>query len=358
MNKKPATVIHVVGNRPQFIKLAVLYKEIAEKTSLNQFIIHTGQHSSSEMSGIFFNDLSIPRPDVTLQITAQNTDEFIGKTASTLGAIFIQRNHEDLVFVYGDTNSTLAAAIAANRSGRRLIHFESGVRTADQTMPEEINRVLTDRLSSVQYCCTKNNEQQLVNEGYGTAISSEVLWTGDLMLDAFVQIKPSEKNVTTSKSYIACTIHRAANILKGENLHAIVNALNTIHKQKEVIIPLHPHTEKRLKEFNIDLKCTVIHPLGYKEMKRFIMDSEMMITDSGGACREAFFARKKSAIIMKDPFWPEIVQANAALNCDADENLVIQTFNKLQDLQPNFDSNIFGDGHASAIIANHLNTIA
>lgn len=355
---KDTTVIHVVGNRPQFIKLAVLYNTIARETSLSQFIIHTGQHSSEMMSDIFFDELLIPSPDVLLNLDASTPGEFIGKASAEIHSVLSKRQDSDLVLVYGDTNSTLAAALAARRSGHKLFHFESGVRTNDNAMPEEINRILTDRLSAVHYCCTENNKQNLINEGYGAAIPSEVLWTGDLMLDAFLHIAPSDKNIISTKKYIACTIHRAANISDKKNLQQIVSALNEIHGETEVVIPLHPHTRKRLKEFGIDLECTIIDPLAYKEMKRFIMDADLVITDSGGACREAFFAGKKSLIIMEHPFWPEIIRAGAALNSGPDKDAIINSFNQVHRLQPQFDINIFGDGNAAKIIAKHLNALA
>lgn len=350
-----STIIHVVGNRPQFIKLAVLFDAIRKRTPFQQYIIHTGQHSSSEMSDIFFEELSIPLPDAQLNIKSSFPDEFIGKASSKIHSLLSERPDQDIVLVYGDTNSTLAAALAARRSNKRLIHFESGVRTKDESMPEEINRVLTDRLSCVHYCCTELNRQNLINEGFGDFIPSDVIWTGDLMLDAFAHIPVAEDKVVNSKNYIACTIHRVDNITKRGNLYAIVTALNKIHREMEVIIPLHPHTRKRLKEFGIELNCTFINPMGYREMKRFICDAEYMITDSGGACREAFFAKKKSLIIMPFPFWPEIIQAGTALNCKAAQEEIYNSFQQLITLNDAFDINIFGEGNASAKIADHLN---
>lgn len=352
------TIIHIVGNRPQFIKLAVLYDAIAKHTNFNQLIIHTGQHSSAEMSGIFFNELAIPLPDVQLEIEATTADEFIGKTATQLYTFLSSYKEEVWVFVYGDTNTTLAASLAAKRSGKKLLHFEAGVRTADTSMPEEINRVLSDRLADIHYCCTQKNADTLLKEGFGSAIPSQVICSGDLMLDAFLHITPSENKVTTSDNYIACTIHRAANITNRENLKQIVDALNTIHQQIEVIVPLHPHTAKRLKEFEIKTAFTTIEPLGYREMKRFICDAHSVITDSGGASREAFFAKKTSLIVMEYPFWYEIVEANAALHCGADKEMMIDQFSVLSSLQPRFDDPVFGDGNAALHIADHLNSLA
>lgn len=352
------TIIHVVGNRPQFVKLAMLHNAIAKETSFNQFIIHTGQHSSALMSDIFFDELLIPSPDIQLDIPATSPDEFIGKTSAEILNILSRQSKNDLVFVYGDTNSTLAAAFAARRSGKTLLHFESGVRTGDNSMPEEINRILTDRLSGIHYCSTEKNKENLIREGYGTAIPSQVIWSGDLMKDAFLHISPSENKVTSATNYIACTIHRASNITDRKNLTEIISGLNQIHKETEVIIPLHPHTAKQLIAFNLNLNCTVIKPLPYKEMKHFICEADYMITDSGGACREAFFAGKKSLIIMKYPFWSEIMEADAALHCCADKTEICKYFQQLKTLQPRFNNHIFGDGNAANKIAKHLNTLA
>lgn len=351
------TIVHVVGNRPQFIKLAMLYDAIKKYTSLQQFIIHTGQHSSREMSDIFFDELSIPSPDIQLNIEAATGDEFIGKAATQIHSVLGQKQTDDFVFVYGDTNTTLAASLAAKRCNKKLLHFEAGVRTKDVSMPEEINRVLSDRLANVHYCCTEKNRQNLLKEGFAFAIISDIVWSGDLMLDAFLHITSSDKKITSSNHYVACTIHRAANITNRENLLQIVSALNTIHQQMEVIIPLHPHTAKRLKEFQIELNCTVVEPLGYREMKRFICEADFVITDSGGASREAFFAKKKSLIVMEHPFWCEIVEAAAALCCSANKEAIVNNFYSLQNLQPAFNANIFGDGKAAIKIAEHLNTL-
>ena len=351
------TIIHVVGNRPQFIKLAMLYDAIAKHTSFKQFIIHTGQHSSKEMSDIFFDELSIPSPNIQLNIEAAAPDEFIGKAAAQINSILAQKQKDDFVFIYGDTNTTLAASLAAKRCHKKLLHFEAGVRTKDVSMPEEINRVLSDRLADIHYCCTQNNKENLLKEGFGFAIISETIWSGDLMLDAFLHIASADKKITTSANYIACTIHRAANITNRKNLLQIVSALNVIHQQTEVIIPLHPHTAKRLKEFEIALTCTVVEPLGYREMKRFICEADFVITDSGGASREAFFAQKKSLIVMEHPFWAEIVEAAAALHCSANKEAIVNHFHSLPTLQSNFNTNLFGDGKAAIKIAEHLTTL-
>jgi len=347
------TILHIVGNRPQFIKLAVLYKELATDNSVLQKIIHTGQHSSAEMSDIFFKELQIPEPDINLQVTNGRADSFIAEASIFLQDHFISTANA-IAFVYGDTNTTLAAAIAARRTNTPLFHFEAGVRTGDNSMPEEINRILTDRMADVNYCCTSLNYQTLMIEGYATAINSRVVLSGDLMYDAFLKIVPAEENISTEKNYVACTVHRVSNILSRENLSAIVEGLNIIHKNIPVIIPVHPHTKKRMEEYGLKPGFITTDPIGYPQMKTFLANSSYVITDSGGAAREAFFCKKKSLVVMDKPFWPEIINASCGLNCSPAVNQLEANFNQLPSLEANFQSPIFGNGNAARVIVKDI----
>ncbi len=347
------TILHIVGNRPQFIKLAVLYKELAISGSIQQKIIHTGQHSSVEMSDIFFRELRIPQPDIHLTITNNQPDLFIAETAIYLQQYLISAK-DTIVFVYGDTNTTLAAAIAAKRTNTPLFHFEAGVRTGDNAMPEEINRILTDRMADVNYCCTSKNYETMLAEGYTTSINSRVVMSGDLMYDAFLKIPEAKNNIIAEQNYIACTIHRARNILSSKNLSAIVDALNNLHKEIAIVMPVHPHTKKRLDEYGLKPTFTTIDPLGYPEMKKFLNNSSYVITDSGGAAREAFFCQKKSVVVMDKPFWPEIVEVSCSINSAPDEIQLKKAFYQLTSLDGNFQSAIFGEGNAAAIIAQDI----
>jgi UDP-GlcNAc3NAcA epimerase len=347
------TILHIVGNRPQFIKLAILYKELAADRSVLQKIIHTGQHFSIEMSDIFFRELSIPQPDINLKINNGQSDLFIAEASIALQKYFAAFK-EAIAFVYGDTNTTLAAAIAARRTNTPLFHFEAGVRTGDNTMPEEINRVLTDRMADVNYCCTSHNHQTLLAEGYGTAINSRVVLSGDLMYDAFLKIPQADKNIITEKNYIACTIHRVNNILSKDNLSAIVEALNNIHKEIAVVMPVHPHTKKRMEEYGLQPFFITINPLGYPEMKTFLDNSSYVITDSGGAAREAFFYQKKSVVVMNKPFWPEIIDASCSISSAPEVIQLQKVFNQLPELTANFQSPIFGKGNAAELITQDI----
>lgn len=345
------TIVHIIGNRPQFIKLAALYPELNKY--FKQKIIHTGQHFDHNMSEIFFEQLNIPTPDINLHIRDSSPYIFIGKAAEELSKIF-NKNQDSIAFVYGDTNTTLAGAVAAKRSNILLIHFEAGVRTGAQDMPEETNRIITDRLADINYCCTDYCLQNMIAEGYGNAINSVAVNTGDLMLDTFLHTPQEDENYNNIKNYVSCTIHRAENLRDKNKLSAIVEALNEINKLIPVIFAIHPHTQKKLNEHNITPLFKMIKPLGYTEMQGFLKNAECIITDSGGVSREAYFLKKKSLIIMAKPFWPEIIKDKCSLNVAADKGSIINAFKNLNSLQPDFNKQIFGDGNAAVKISEHL----
>ncbi len=344
------TLIYIVGNRPQFVKLAVLYPHMAPY--FKQLIIHTGQHYQANMSDVFFEQLHIPPPDFYLNINNLPADVFIGTAATEIAGKL--NNYKDaLVFVFGDTNTSLAAALAARRGGHQLIHFEAGVRTGDMSMPEEINRVLTDRLATVNFCCTAFNYNNLINEGYSTAIAGNCYITGDLMLDAFNFFKSEYFAGDLPGKYVLCTIHRAAN-LEEENLKNIITAFNEINRATPIVVPMHPHTANKIAEYKLEPVFKTIPPQGYPQMKYLIQNARVIITDSGGAAREAFFAGKKSIVIMEQPFWPEILDARAAIKCKATTHSIISAFNSIHELEPDFSQNIFGNGNAAENIVHHL----
>lgn len=344
------TIIYIVGNRPQFVKLAVLYPQLTNY--FEQVIIHTGQHYEVNMSDIFFKQLHIPSPDFQLNINNLPADAFIGTAATEIGNR-LNRYNNPIVFVFGDTNTSLAGALAAKRGGHQLIHFEAGVRTGNMSMPEEINRVLTDRLANVNFCCTDLNHRNLVKEGFGTVIPGSCSITGDLMLDAFKLFNSKRIFDYLPQRFVLCTIHRAAN-LEQQSLLNIVTALNEINRTIPIVMPMHPHTAKKIAEYRIEPLFKTILPQGYSEMKYLLLNAEAVITDSGGACREAFFAGKKAVIIMEQPFWPEILQANAAVECGAVTSSILTAFNSMNTLEPDFDNHIFGDGNAAGNIVRHL----
>jgi UDP-GlcNAc3NAcA epimerase len=348
------TIIHIVGNRPQFIKLAILHKEISSTSNLSQKIIHTGQHSGHEMSDIFFSELQIPKVDVQLQLMYDgNADKFIAQASTLLQQYFVS-NPGSIVFTYGDTNSTLAAAIAARRSSVPLFHFEAGIRTGDDSMPEEINRIITDRIASTNYCCTAKNYATMMSEGYGSTIENRLQLTGDLMYDAFLKTSFADKNPVTEKNYVLATIHRASNILDKSNLTTIIKHLNKIHEEIPVVMPLHPHTRKRMIEYGLQGNFMFLAPVGYIVMKTMLSNCTYVITDSGGVSREAFFCKKRSMIIMEKPFWPEIIEAGCSINSPTEAKQLQEAFFRLSFLNSDFDKPLFGNGNAAKLIQEDL----
>ena len=343
------SIIHIVGNRPQFVKLAVLHQELAQSGLFSQKIVHTGQHFSYEMSELFFEELNIPPADINFDINNHSTSRFIGLAADRLEQYFIDAGHS-IVFVYGDTNTTVAAAMAAKRANCLLVHFESGVRTGDNTMPEEINRIITDRLADINFCCTARNFAAMQAEGYGTSIKSGVYLTGDLMLDAFNRLGNNINKIVPEKNYVTCTIHRSANINNSNKLHQITEALNTINASLPVILPLHPNTKKMMEKFGCQPVFKTLEPLGYSAMKSLLSGADFVITDSGGTCRESYFLKKSTLIIMDSPFWPEIIAHNCALSSGANKESIVNKFYALTDLAGDFSTAIFGDGNAAAKI--------
>lgn len=347
------TIFHIVGNRPQFVKLAILYKELSN-ARFSQKIIHSGQHSSAEMSDIFFSQLALPEIDFFLQQqSTYSPDTFIAEASVSLQD-YLGSYTDSYVFVYGDTNTTLAGATAAHNLSIPLFHVEAGVRTGDSSMPEEVNRVSTDKIATTNYCCTEKNYFTMVAEGYGNTIKNRVKLTGDLMYDAFLKVPFAPQKTIVQKNYVAATIHRAANIVSKDNLSAIVEGLNNIHKEIPVVMPLHPHTRKRIIEHGLSPEFFIIDPLGYPAMKTFLTHCSYVITDSGGAAREAFFCKKRSLIVMEYPFWPEIIEAGCSTNVAAESLQLYESFLKLPSLCPDFETPIFGNGNAAQLISEDI----
>ncbi len=305
------------------------------------------------MNDLFFEELNIPAPAVNFNIQNLSPNQFIAAAADALQEYFSQEK-DSIVFVYGDTNTTLAAAIAAKRVNIPLVHFEAGVRTNDNSMPEEINRLLTDRLADINYCCTQQNLDNLTAEGYGTAIHSKSFLSGDLMLDAFLQIEPGKVAYDLPAEYIVCTIHRAANLQDETNLRNIIEGLNALHKTIPVVMPVHPHTQKKMEAYGLSAGFITLPPVGYPQMKQLLKGCAFVVTDSGGTSREAYFMQKRSLIIMEKPFWPEIIDAGCALQTNAIADDIISNAGKLSSLNTDFNSSIFGNGNAAKNIHRHL----
>ncbi len=307
-------VISVVGARPQFIKLSSLSKELRKKH--REIILHTGQHYDDELSRVFFSELTIPKPDYNLGIGSAEHGEQTGKMLKSIEDV-LTFEKPDLVIVYGDTNSTLAGALAAAKQNIPVAHVEAGLRSFVKSMPEEINRILTDHVSSLLFCPTPTSVRNLKREG----ITKGVHLVGDVMYDSLREnLSVAEKkskimkrlNLQKEKFYLI-TVHRAENTDIKENLKKIIRIVTSL--DKIVVFPIHPRTRKRLSEFNLldrllsKQDILLIDPVSYLDMLVLEKNARCMLTDSGGVQKEAFFLRTPCLTLREETEWVETVES-------------------------------------------------
>lgn len=241
---KTTKILTILGARPQFIKAGSVSREIAKHKEIQEVIVHTGQHYDNNMSDIFFDEMKIPKPDYNLNINGLSHGAMTGLMLERIEEILIEEK-PDWVLVYGDTNSTLAGALAASKLHIKIAHIEAGLRSFNMKMPEEINRILTDRVSSILFCPTEAAIENLSNEGYEN-LECKIVKSGDVMQDGALFYKSLSKkpNIGIFENYILSTIHRAENTDDIVRLSSIIEALNELNRKKQVILPLHPRTKK------------------------------------------------------------------------------------------------------------------
>jgi UDP-GlcNAc3NAcA epimerase len=336
-------ILSVVGARPQFIKAAVMSRAFAARTQIHEVLIHTGQHYDDAMSDIFFRDLEIPAPAHHLGIHGGNHGEMTGRMLAALEAVAIAEK-PDCVVVYGDTNSTLAAALAAAKLGIPVAHIEAGLRSFDKSMPEEINRVLADHVSRWLFCPTRAAVANLVQEG----IRSGVHQVGDVMYDAALLAGEIARQRSTildrlalaPRGYAVATIHRAGNTDDPSRLRAILDYLRDRVLDQPVVLPLHPRTQFAVQRFALVLEpLLVCPPLGYLDMQQLVQDAAVIFTDSGGLQKEAYFHRVPCVTLRDETEWVETIECG---------------WNRLwrgPDFRPRRDIADYGDGHAGERIA-------
>lgn len=308
-----AKIITVVGARPQFVKAATISRAIHEFADMQEVMIHTGQHFDANMSDIFFDELGIPKPRYSLDVHGGNHGQMTGRMLERIEAVLLDEK-PDWVLVYGDTNSTLAGALAAAKLHVPVAHVEAGLRSFNRKMPEEVNRVLTDHVSNLLFCPTFAAVDNLKSEG----IVENVYHVGDVMydatLDAIQRFKP-EKNSELVNSlkgvpYTLATIHRAENTDSAENLQEVFDFLRSGSAGMKIVLPLHPRTKAVADRFNISLKgIDIIEPVGYLEMAGLIANCVQVFTDSGGIQKEAYFHAKPCVTLRNETEWPETIDA-------------------------------------------------
>lgn len=356
-------ILTVVGARPQFMKAAAVSRAISQNESMQEILLHTGQHYDANMSDIIFEQLGLPVPHYRLYAGNCSPNIMISKILFEIDAV-IEKENPAMLLVYGDTNSTLAGALAAKKRGVPIAHIEAGVRNYDEDMPEEANRYLTDRISDINFCVTTTGRNNLMAEGYGSGhIASNIFVSGDVMYDLFLKTYAAVKEKPLSflpveirtGPFVLCTIHRASNVDSPNAFNEIVQGINTIHATMPVVLLAHPRTKQILANSNHALQCHVLDPLGYEETLSALATCSYVITDSGGLVREAYFARKKSLLILEKPLWPEIHEAQCSMHVPPKEREIVAGFSALHTLDANFDGAIFGHGDAAEKIVAEIN---
>ena len=355
-------IVTIVGARPQFVKAAIVSRAL-KSAGIEEVIIHTGQHFDKNMSEIFFEEMQIPKPNYNLEISNLKHGAMTGRMLEAIEEVLITENPE-LVLVYGDTNSTLAGALAASKLNIRVAHVEAGLRSFNTTMPEEINRILTDRIASILFCPTSVAVENLEREGFRN-FTCQIVNSGDVMHDsALFYAKLSDKQSSiieqlklTDQSFSLATLHRQENTNDPEKLKDIFNALDTLNNHTKVIMPLHPRTRKIIDELGIQHRFEVIDPVGYLDMIQLLKKCNLVLTDSGGLQKEAFFFQKHCITLREETEWVELVTNGYNVLAGSDSVKILESYKLMISKSSDFNRNLYGNGHASETIAKLLATL-
>jgi len=347
-------VVTVVGARPQFVKAAVVSRAVRRRH--REVLVHTGQHYDDVMSDLFFRELGLPAPDHHLGIGAGTHGRQTGRMLEALEPV-IEGARPDVVLVFGDTNSTLAAALAAAKLGVPVAHVEAGCRSYDRAMPEEINRVLTDHVSALLLCPTRGTVENLAREG----LTRGVHHVGDVMLDLCRErLADAERRPVLAAlglepgAYVLATVHRAGNTDDGGRLRGLVAAFGRL--EGPVLFPVHPRTRAALGTTVLPGNVRAIAPVGYLDMLALLRGARMVLTDSGGVQKEAFFVGTPCLTLRDRTEWPETVAAgwNRLVDADADAIADAVASWKPEGVMP---AGVFGDGKAAERIADLLGSV-
>lgn len=374
-------IVTIIGARPQIIKAAALSRAIKNKfpNSIKELIVHTGQHYDENMSQIFFDELGIPEPNYNLNVGSGSHGKQTATMIAGIEDILLQEKPNAIV-LYGDTNSTLAGAIAASKIHVSVVHIEAGLRSFNKAMPEEVNRIMCDHVSTLLFSPTKTGFQNLVNEGFKSdtkkpynANNPKIYHSGDVMFDNslyFSELADQKtsiisKNKLEKNKFILATIHRNNNTDEPIRLNALFNALYKISEQHQldVLLPLHPRTAKLL-EFNLEVELhqkiksskhfKIIAPVSFLEMIALEKNCKIVMTDSGGVQKEAFYFEKPCVILRPETEWVELVECGTAIIADADEQKILDAFKTLTSKSDMKFPKLYGDGKAAEFICQEI----
>jgi len=348
-------IITVLGARPQFIKAATVSRAIAREGRVMERIIHTGQHYDPGMSDIFFQEMDIPMPSHHLSVGGGSHGAMTGEQLRLIESILMEEK-PDWVLVYGDTNSTLAGALAAAKLHIPVAHVEAGLRSFDRRMPEEINRIMTDHLSEVLFAPTQVAQRQLKREGVD---DGQIHITGDVMMDAALHYREYARRPkwfdglgVAEGEFLLCTIHRAENTDSEQRLRNILLGLSA--SERPIVLPLHPRTRKTMERLALapSEQIYVVDPVGYLEMVWLEMHCHAVVTDSGGVQKEAYFHGKPCITLRDETEWIELVELGVNTLVGAEPEHIANHINN----PPNACTvgDVYGDGRASELIAQIL----
>lgn len=345
----------VAGARPQFIKAAPVIKALRSKACFQIVLVHTGQHYDYNLSEIFFEELDLPKPDHNLDIGSTSQALQIGRILLKLSPV-LEVERPDMVLVFGDTNSTSAAALCAAAHQIPIAHIEAGLREFDKTIPEEINKLVTDAIATLYFCPTTTGVSNLRSSG----ISRYVHLTGDVGLDIIFQnperIEQADRIFKelglTDRQYYFATCHRAANTDKYENLENILSSFNQM--DHPVILPLHPRTAKAIEQYKLghlinNNRCITLNPVGFWETQFLIKHAKMVFTDSGGIIKESYFHSVPSVITDKQTEWIEIIEEGWSIIAGPETGKILELMHNFR--IPHEHKQSLGDGRASEKIA-------
>lgn len=373
-------ILSIIGARPQIIKAAALSRVIQDQfyDRINEIIVHTGQHYDQNMSEVFFSELSIPKPDYNLNIGSGKHGEQTAKMISSIEEIILKEK-PDFIVLYGDTNSTIAGAIAASKIHTKVVHIEAGLRSFNKKMPEEINRIVCDHCSTYLFTPTQTGYQNLLNEGFKvnkppySIDNPAILNVGDIMYDNtlfFSKLAEQRSKILydlnlQNKEFILATVHRDYNTDNTENFISILKAFNQItsHEDIDLIFPIHPRTLKRieslkqLSEINTFLenkKIQKTEPLSFLDMTLLEKYTHMILTDSGGVQKEAYFFDKPCIILRTETEWLEVLETGKAIITGASTEKIIDAYNFLKNKVQSEFPKIFGKGDTAELICKEL----
>jgi UDP-GlcNAc3NAcA epimerase len=372
-------LVTIIGARPQIIKAAALSRAIKNHFSdrIQEVIVHTGQHYDDNMSQVFFDELQIPRPDYNLHVGSASHGVQTARMTEGIEALLI-KEQPDFIVLYGDTNSTLAGAVAAAKIHVPIVHIEAGLRSFNKSMPEEINRIVCDHCSTLLFTPTKAGQENLKREGFPmdndgpfTIDNPKVYHCGDIMYDNslhFADIAEEKTDIIqrldlVGKPFILATIHRDTNTDYPERLSAIFRSIIKLSEECQIVLPLHPRTAKLVKT-NLDenlqkqiFNCQnikLIPPVSFLEMIALERHAQLIMTDSGGVQKEAYFFKKPCIILRPETEWVEIVETGNAILADADERSIMQAWQLFKNNPPTVFPEIFGDGHAAEFMLDKI----